>query len=193
MKRQILAYGNPILQRECHKITAEYPNITSLIEEMWEIMNGANGCGLSAPQIGINKKLFIVDSKTTFDLLDEKHRKIYFDENDNGIMESFVNATIMERSKETWEDEEGCLSIPGIFKPVTRNWKIVVEYYDENLKQKIKTFSGTTARMIQHEYDHTEGILFIDYLKPLTRRLIESKLKKIKKGNIQLKYPMKFV
>ena len=108
-------------------------------------------------------------------------------------METFINAKIIQRSEELWEDEEGCLSIPNLFYKVKRNWAITIEYYNRNFKKQIRTFSGTTARMIQHEYDHTEGVLYLDYLKPLTKRLMASKLQKILKGQIVPTYPMNFI
>ena len=193
MKRPILAYGHSILKQKCNDIEKNYPELDKLIADMWETMKNANGCGLASPQIGLPIRLFVVDSKTTFENLDEADREIYFDKDDKGIMETFINAKIIERSAELWEDEEGCLSIPNLSQKVKRPWTISIEYYNKDFDFQTKTFSGTTARMIQHEYDHTEGILYLDYLKPLTRRLMESKLKKIAKGQIKAKYPIKFV
>ena len=193
MKRAILAYGHSILKQKCNDIEKDYPELDKLIADMWETMKNANGCGLASPQIGLPIRLFIVDSQTTFENLDEADRKIYFEKDDKGIMETFINAKIIERSEEFWEDEEGCLSIPNLSQPIKRNWTITIEYCNKNFEQQTKTFSGTTARMIQHEYDHTEGILYLDYLKPLTKKLIERKLKSIVKGQIQTKYPMRFV
>ncbi|TZF83262.1 peptide deformylase [Pedobacter sp. BS3] len=193
MKRQILAYGHPILKQKCKDIEPSYPKLNNLIADMWETMNNANGCGLAASQIGLPIKLFVVDSKTTFENLEEQDRQTYFGKEDNGITETFINAKILERSEETREDEEGCLSIPGLSQKVSRNWTIKIEYFNKDFEKHTKTFSGTTARMIQHEYDHTEGILYLDYLKPLTKKLIASKLKQITKGQIKPEYPMKFV
>src|SRR5690606_25739917 len=130
---------------------------------------------------------------TTFENLTVQEQRAIFDKNDNGIMETFINARIIERSEEVWEDEEGCLSIPNLSQKVQRPWSIVVEYYNKDFEPKTKSFGGTTARMIQHEYDHTQGILYLHYLKPLTRKLMESKLKKIKRGQIEPAYPMKFI
>ena len=193
MKRPILAYGHSILKQKCNDIEKNYPELDKLIADMWETMKNANGCGLASPQIGLPIRLFVVDSKTTFENLDEADREIYFDKDDKGIMETFINAKIIERSAELWEDEEGCLSIPNLSQKVKRPWTISIEYYNKDFDFQTKTFSGTTARMIQPEYDHTEGILYLDYLKPLTRRLMESKLKKIANGQIKTKYPIKFV
>ena len=193
MKRAILAYGHHILKQKCNDIEKDYPELDKLIADMWETMENANGCGLASPQIGLPIRLFIVDSKSTFDNLGEEDRKFYFPQDDKGIMETFINAKIIQRSEELWEDEEGCLSIPNLFYKVKRNWAITIEYYNRNFKKQIRTFSGTTARMIQHEYDHTEGVLYLDYLKPLTKRLMASKLQKILKGQIVPAYPMNFI
>lgn len=193
MKQPILAYGHPILKQKCKNIGKGFPNLEQLTADMWETMHNANGCGLAASQIGKTINLFVVDSKTTFDNLDELNRKVYFEKDDHGIMETFINAKITNRSEKTWEDEEGCLSIPNLSYTVKRNLKITIEYFNRDFELQTKIFSGTTARMIQHEYDHTQGVLYLDYLKPLTKRLIESKLRKIVKGKISTKYPMKFV
>ncbi len=193
MKRSILAYGHHILKQKCNDIEKDYPELDKLIADMWETMENANGCGLASPQIGLPIRLFIVDSKSTFDNLGEEDRKFYFPQDDKGIMETFINANIIQRSEKLWEDEEGCLSIPNLFYKVKRNWAITIEYYNRNFEKQIRTFSGTTARMIQHEYDHTEGVLFLDYLKPLTKRLVASKLQKILKGQIVPAYPMNFI
>lgn len=193
MKRAILAYGHHILKQKCNDIEKDYPELDKLIADMWETMENANGCGLASPQIGLPIRLFIVDSKSTFDNLGEGDRKFYFPQDDKGIMETFINAKIIQRSEELWDDEEGCLSIPNLFYKVKRNWAITIEYYNRNFEKQIRTFSGTTARMIQHEYDHTEGVLYLDYLKPLTKRLMASKLQKILKGQIVPAYPMNFI
>ena len=193
MRRLILAYGHSILKQKCSDIEATYPELDKLISDMWETMKNANGCGLAAPQIGLPVKLFIVDSKTTFENLTVREQQEVFEKNDSGIMETFINAKIIEHSEEIWEDEEGCLSIPNLAQKVVRPWSIVVEYYNKDFEPKTKTFGGATARMIQHEYDHTQGILYLDYLKPLTKKLMESKLKKIKRGQIEPAYPMKFI
>ena len=193
MKRDILAYGHSILKQPCNYIESDYPGLDNLITDMWETMKNANGCGLASPQIGLPVRLFIVDSKTTFENLNEQYRQVYFDNNDCGIRETFINAKIIERSEPLWEDEEGCLSIPNLLQPIKRPWAVTIAYYNKDFEQQVRTFSGTTARMIQNEYDHTEGILYLDYLKPLTKKLIAAKLKKIVKGKIKTMYPMKFV
>lgn len=192
MIRPILAYGNSELRQVCKEIGKDFPGLEELICDMWETMKNANGCGLAAPQIGLPIRLFVVDSKTTFENLHEKERKAYFPEDDYGIKETFINARIIERSDELWDEDEGCLSIPDLSQRVKRPWTITIEYLDKDFRPHLKTFSGSTARMIQHEYDHTQGILYLDYLKPMTRTLMEGKLKKVIKGKIQPEYPMKF-
>lgn len=192
MKLPILAYGHRILKQKCQDINKEYPGLEELIKDMWETMQNASGCGLAAPQIGKSIRLFVVDSRTTYDNLEEPDKRTYFDKGDKGIMETFINTDIIKRSEKIWEDDEGCLSIPNLSQRVKRHWAITVEYFDQNFERHIRTFSGATARMIQHEYDHTEGILYLDYLKPLTKKLMESKLKKITRGQVQASYPIKF-
>ncbi len=160
---------------------------------MWETMHRANGCGLAAPQIGQPLKLFIVDSTAIYKLMDAEKRETYFEASDKGITETFINAGIIDYSDEEWEDDEGCFSIPGLSQKVKRARTITIRYLDKDLKPQTRTFSGTTARIIQHEYDHTKGILFLDYLKPLTKKLMASKLKKIQNGQTGTFYPMKFL
>jgi len=193
MRLSILSLGHKILKERCENINPDYPNLGQLIADMWETMQNANGCGLAASQVGQPIRLFIVDSKSTYENLDETERQEYFDTNDTGIMETFINAHIIERSERCWEDNEGCLSIPDLSQSVKRPWSITIEYVTPDFKKQTRTFSGTTARMIQHEYDHTDGILYLDHLKPLTKRLMESKLKQIIKGQIKTKYQMKFI
>ncbi|QNL50223.1 peptide deformylase [Olivibacter sp. SDN3] len=193
MKLPILAYGHRILKQKCESIDRKYPNLEQIIRDMWETVQNANGCGLAASQIGQAIRLFVVDSKTTYENLEEVGRQTFFDENDKGIRETFINANVIERSCGFWEDDEGCLSIPNLSQKVKRNWTVTIEYYNQDFEKQTQTFSGTTARMIQHEYDHTEGILYVDYLKPLTKQLVAPKLKKIAKGQIKASYPMKFI
>lgn len=193
MRLPILSLGHRILKEKCEDISPDYLNLDKLISEMWETMQNANGCGLAAPQIGLPIRLFIVDSKSIYENLEESDKQTCYETNDKGIMETFVNAKIIERSDRCWEDDEGCLSIPDLFQLVKRPWTIKIEYYSPDFVKQVRTYSGATARVIQHEYDHTDGILFIDHLKPLTKRLLESKLRRIMKGQIKTKYPMRFI
>jgi peptide deformylase len=193
MRLQIMSLGHQILKEKCKHIDSDYPYIDNLIRDMWETMQNASGCGLAASQVGHPIRLFIVDSKSTYENLEETERKTYFENGDKGIMETFINANIIDRSERYWENEEGCLSIPDLSQSVKRPWTITIEYYNQNFEKQIRTFSGSTARTIQHEYDHTDGVLYLDHLIPLTKRLLESKLKRIIKGQIKPKYPMKFI
>ncbi|MFT3823187.1 MAG: peptide deformylase [Chitinophagaceae bacterium] len=188
----IVAYGHSILRQNCSDIDEQYPHLQQLIDDMWQTMYGAKGCGLAAPQVNYPVKIFIIDSLQTYKNFSPQEREDFFD-GDEGIQETFINARIIDTSYKTWFDEEGCLSIPALAAEIERPWSITIEYLDRNFQPQSKVFSGATARMIQHEYDHTEGILYLDYLKPLKRTLMKTKLDKIVKGKIKAAYPMAFV
>lgn len=192
MKLLILSYGYRILTQVCDNINSDYPNLERLIYDMWETMENANGSGLAAPQVGQAIRLFVVDSQTTYENLGAQDRKTYFDVDDVGIRETFINAKIISYSEKCWDDTEGCLSIPNLFQHIKRPWSITIEYYNAEFEKLTRMFKGTTARVIQHEYDHTDGVLYIDHLNPLAKKLIESRLKRIKRGQIKTGYPMRF-
>lgn len=178
----ITHYGNPVLRKECEPITRDYPGIEKLIDNMWDTLSKADGCGLAAPQVNHPICLFIVNSKDLFLEMDNDLRSTYFEENDKGIKEVFINSLIINYNQERiWTADEGCLSIPGMFEPVARPWQITIEYFDRNFEKQVRTFSGQTARIIQHEYDHTLGKLYIDYLNPLRKQLIRNKLNRLLK------------
>ncbi len=179
----IFAYGQPVLRKEADDISADYPKLNELIANMWETMYHAQGVGLAAPQIGLSIRLFLVD---TVQVQDEGKE-------DLGIKKAFINAEILEEEGKEWAYEEGCLSIPDIRADVSRQAKIKIKYFDENFKEHIEEFEGMNARVIQHEYDHIEGILFTDYLSPLKKRLLKRRLEKIRKGAISADYNMAFV
>lgn len=185
----IFTYGHKILREKCSNIEPNYRDLQVLISDMWATMENAHGCGLAASQIGLPLNLFIVDSESTFDALDSNDRSRFFSADDKGIQETFINASIVWKSGETWEDDEGCLSIPTLSGRVPRNWSIEIVYYDERFQLHQRRFHGVTARMIQHEYDHTRGILYLDHLNPLSRRLMRSSLRRIEKGIIRAPYP----
>jgi peptide deformylase len=187
----IVSYGNSILKKKCKNIEEEYPDLKKLIDNMWETLYSASGCGLAAPQINHSIKLFIVDTKTTYDNMKDDEREEYFS-GDTGIVKEFINAKIIERSMKTHVEKEGCLSIPSLNEKVERPWSIIIEYYDVNFRKKKKVFSGYTARAIQHEYDHTEGILYIDHLKPARQKALGEKLQNISVGDVEVDYKMKF-
>lgn len=191
MKLAILAYGNKKLTVDCEPIEKNTAELSTLIDSMWETMEGAYGCGLAAPQIGEVKQLFVVDSIVMYENAEDDERKTNFVDGDMGMRETFINARIIGKSDETWDELEGCLSIPDIFKRVTRPWSITIEYLDRDFKPHTKTFYGTTARIIQHEYDHTRGVLFTDRLSSLAKKLISTKLNKIMTGKVFTDYKMK--
>lgn len=185
----ILAYGDPILRKETQNIDKDYPNLDVVIENMFETMYAARGIGLAAPQVGLPIRLFIVDATPFEDDEDFTEEEREFMANFKKV---FINAQIIEESGDEWAFNEGCLSIPDVREDVFRQPEIVIEYEDENFKKYKDTYSGVIARIIQHEYDHIEGILFTDKLSPLKKRLIKSKLTNISKGTINVEYKMRF-
>lgn len=187
----IVAYGSPILRKISNDITPDYPQLSKLIADMWETMYASNGVGLAAPQINRDIRLFVVDSEQIFKNLDEEDEGKYSDA--PGAKRVFINARIKDLDGEEWSYNEGCLSIPKIREDVNRRQVVILEYMDENFEQHVETFHGITARIILHEYDHIEGKLFIDYIKPLKRKLMQRKLSDISKGKIRVDYKMSFV
>ena len=186
----IVAYGAPILRTVSKDITPDYPDLQKLIADMWETLYASNGVGLAAPQINRDIRLFLVDSTQVFDNQDDDEKGRYPDE--PGIKQVFINAHIKTLNGEEWAYNEGCLSIPKIREDIVRNETVTLEYVDENFQPHTETFRGITARIILHEYDHIEGKLFIDYLKPLKRKLLKGKLDDITKGKIKVDYKMVF-
>ncbi len=185
----IVAYGAPVLRSVAEEIDPDYPGLTKLIEDMWETMYSSNGVGLAAPQINRNIRLFVVDSEQVFANQEEDDEK-YPDE--PGIKQVFINARVLDVGGGEWIYNEGCLSIPKIREDISRGRDVTVEYQDENFETFTKTFSGITGRIILHEYDHIEGKLFIDYLKPLRRKMLKGKLDDISKGKVKVDYRMSF-
>lgn len=186
----IVAYGNPVLRKVADEIDAGYPGLQTLIENMWETMYNSNGVGLAAPQVNKPIRLFVVDSTQIIDNLEDDEKDLY--PGDEGIKQVFINAHVDELDGEPWLYNEGCLSIPKIREDVKRHETVTITFDDENFQQHTKTFSGITARIILHEYDHIEGKLFIDHLTPLKRKLLKSKLNDISKGKIKVDYRMAF-
>lgn len=179
----IYIYGQPVLKRKAEKITADFKDLGTLIANMWETMYEAKGVGLAAPQIGQSIRLFLVDTKQIED--EEKSLK--------GIRQVFINAQKIEEDGDLWEYEEGCLSIPQIRADVERPEMIRLRYLDENFVSHETVFDGVNARVIQHEYDHIEGILFTERIKPIKRRLIRRKLENMRKGVIDADYPVRVI
>lgn len=185
----IVAYGDPVLRKETQEIDKEHPQLEALIENMFETMYDARGIGLAAPQVGESLRLFIVDA-TPFgddeDLLEEERNLAAT------FKKVFINPKIVQEEGDEWAFNEGCLSIPDVREDVFRQPEITIEYEDENFKKHRETFNGIVARIIQHEYDHIEGILFTDKLSPLKKRLIKGKLANISKGKVNVDYRMRF-
>lgn len=192
----IVAYGDPVLKKHAGEITKEYPDLKALIANMFETMYEASGVGLAAPQIGRDIRLFIADGEPfAEDDEDEEGNPIEPDPRAVGIenfKQVFINPTIVEESGEEWSFREGCLSIPKVREDVFRKEKIRITYYDENWQFKDEYYDGYAARIIQHEYDHIEGILFTDLLSSIKKKLISNKLQKISKGEVRVDYKMKF-
>jgi peptide deformylase len=179
----IYAYGQPVLKKEAEEIGPDYPDLKELIDNMWETMEHAEGIGLAAPQVGLSIRLFIIDTT-----LLQKEGK----EDIEGIKQVFINAEVVEEEGKEWAYEEGCLSIPDVRGDVERPETITLRYMDENFEEHVRTFTGMNARVIQHEYDHIDGVLFIEHLKPIKKRLVKRKLEHIRKGKIEVDYKMKF-
>ncbi|MEP6596993.1 MAG: peptide deformylase [Ginsengibacter sp.] len=186
----IVAYGSPVLRKVGKDITPDYPELNKLIEDMWETMYNSKGVGLAAPQVNKDIRLFIIDSVQIIEGLDEEEVKDY--PNDKGYKGVFINAKISSLNGEEWAYNEGCLSIPKVREDIYRKEKVVIDFVDELFQPHTKIFNGITARVVLHEYDHIEGKLFIDYLKPLKRKLLKRRLNDISKGNISVDYKMTF-
>ncbi len=186
----IVAYGTPVLRSVCKDITPDYPGLATFIEDMWETMYYSNGVGLAAPQVNRDIRLFVVDSTQIFNNLEEDQKDKYPDR--PGVKQVFINAHLEELDGEEWSYNEGCLSIPKIREDIIRNEQVTLSYVDENFQPRLQTFNGLSARVILHEYDHIEGKLFIDYLKPLKRKLLKGKLDDISRGKISVDYKMVF-
>ena len=176
----VVAFGDPVLRKVAEDITPDYPQLKELVANLFETMDVADGVGLAAPQIGLPIRLFVVD----LEIVDEVKYK--------GYRKAFINAHIINESEETSLVEEGCLSIPKIRAQVARPEKIQMRYFDENFVEHTEWFDDFLARVIQHEYDHIEGILFVDHLSPFKKNLLKKKLDLISTGNINVSYKMKF-
>ena len=186
----IVAYGSPILRKISSDIKPDYPGLEKLIADMWETMYNSNGVGLAAPQINKEIRLFVMDSEQIFENQEDDEKGVYPDE--PGFKGVFINAHITKLDGKEWVYNEGCLSIPKIREDIMRNEIVTLNYVDENFKPHTKTFNGITGRVLLHEYDHTDGKLFIDYIKPLKRTLMKRKLDDISKGKIKVDYRMVF-
>lgn len=189
----IVVYGDPVLRKKGVEIDKDYENLPKLIDDMYETMYQAKGVGLAAPQIGKAIRLFVVDA-SPFAEVDEDEEPEFTEEElkqMNGFKKTFINATILNEEGEEWKFNEGCLSIPKIREDVLRKPHVTIEYMDEHFKKHKETYTGVIARVIQHEYDHIEGVLFTDKISPFKRKLISGKLTDISKGKYKADYKTK--
>lgn len=185
----ILPYGNPILKAKALEINKSYPKLKDLIKNMWDTMYSANGVGLAAPQIGLSIRIFVID---TFPFSEQEELSKKESMELSSFKKVFINPKIIEENGKDWDFNEGCLSIPDIREDISRKESIKINFLDENFVSKNLILSGIKARVVQHEYDHLEGILFTDYLSPLKKRILKKKLYNISKGKIKTDYLMKF-
>lgn len=178
----IVAFGSPILRNKCKDIDADYPDLDILLFDMWETMYNASGVGLAAPQINKSIRLFLIDTASFVD-----------DSNSEEVVKKvFINPKIIDQRGDDWIFNEGCLSIPDIREDVIRKSSITISYFDENFKKHIDVFDGLVARVIQHEYDHINGVLFTDKISPLRKKMIKGKLIDVSKGNVDVNYKLRF-
>ncbi len=185
----IIGYGDPVLRQIGTDISPDYPNLSELIANMYDTMSNAFGVGLAAPQIGLAIRLFVVNTEPfseSDDLSLEEQTQL------KGFKKTFINPKMIVEEGEEWGFNEGCLSIPDVREDVFRHEKITIEYFDENFNKKTEVYSGMIARVIQHEYDHIEGILFTDLISSLKKQLIKKKLQNIMDGKARPDYRMKF-
>jgi peptide deformylase len=179
----IYAFGQPILKKVCEDITPDYPNLDKLIADMWDTMYDAQGVGLAAPQIGLGIRLFVIDT-------------VQLEKDDNptfkGFKRVFINAQKVEETGSKWSYEEGCLSVPNIRGEVFRQPNLKIRFLNAQFEGETMTLDGVNARVVQHEYDHIQGIMFTDHMNPVKRTLIRHKLEKIRVGKIKTEYKMKF-
>ena len=185
----IVGYGDPVLRKVGEDIAADYPNLKELIFNMFDTMYNAYGIGLAAPQVGLPIRLFVIDMvpfSDDEDMSPEEQQKL------KTCKKAFINAKILKEEGELWSFNEGCLSIPNVREDVSRHERITVQYQDEDFNIHTEVFDGLTARVIQHEYDHIEGVLFTDHLSPLKKKLLLKRLGNITQGAIQVDYKMSF-
>lgn len=177
----IVAYGDPVLKRVAEPIE-KGTDIKKLVADLYETMYNASGVGLAAPQVGLSMRLFVTDGSP----MDEDDQVL------QSFKKVFVNPTILEETGTEWAFEEGCLSIPGIRADVNRPPKVKIHYFDENWNEHTEEFEGLPARIIQHEYDHLQGVLFVDKISAMKKRLIQSKLSDISRGKARADYRLRF-
>ena len=186
----IYAYGHSVLKQKAKPVDQSFPKLNKLIDDMWETMEGSNGIGLAAPQIGKSLQLFVVDTRSLFN--SDSDTEEFKDTHLRDFRQVFLNPIILNESGELFTFTEGCLSIPDVREDVVRYSEIEIQYFDQNFIKYKKKFDGLIARVVQHEYDHIQGILFTDLLSSFKKRILKGKLKNIAKGNCQVDYLMKF-
>jgi peptide deformylase len=186
----IVGYGDPVLRKLCDEVTKDYANLDQTIIDMYETMYNANGVGLAAPQVGLPIRIFIVDTEPFSESEDLSKKE---SEQLKVFKQTFINAKMIKEEGAEWVFNEGCLSIPDVREDVYRKEKITIEYFDENFNKKTEVYEGLIARVIQHEYDHIEGILFTDKISTLKKTLIKKKLQNIMEGKARPDYRMKFI
>ncbi len=186
----IVAYGHPVLRKVAADITPDFPQLDKLIENMWETMYASNGVGLAAPQVNKDIRLFIIDTEQIFKNMEDEEKADYPE--DSGRKAVFINSRITELDGDEWLYNEGCLSIPKIREDIYRQESVTLSFLDQYFVLQTQTFTGITARVILHEYDHVEGKLFIDHISPLKRKLMKGKLTDISKGKVNVDYKMLF-
>lgn len=186
----VVAYGHPVLRKICDDISADHPHLEILIADMWETMYHSHGMGLAAPQINKSIRLFVIDTEQVYNSREENEKDAF--EGEKGIKKVFINAYIKERSGNEWTCDEGCLSLPGFREEVTRENIITISYCDADFVQKTESYRGLNARVIQHEYDHIEGKLFIDRIPLIKKKLLKKKLDDISAGRVKPGYKMLF-
>ncbi len=183
----IVAYGHSVLKKVAVDVDINDPELPTLLENMWETMYNAEGVGIAAPQIGKSLRIFVIDASPFAEGESPEEAAVL-----KNFKKVFINAEIIEENGESWSFKEGCLSIPGVNEKISRKSEVTIKYLDENFKEQQETYTGLAARVIQHEYDHIEGVLFTDKISSLKKKLIQSKLTNISKGNIPQGYPMIF-
>lgn len=175
----VTVFGDPVLRKIAEPISSDFPNLKEFIQNMFDTMYNSDGVGLAAPQVSQAIRIFVIDSSTD----DEDEQP--------GIKKAFINPVILEKSGDEWVMNEGCLSLPEIREDVVRPETVKIKYLDEEFNEHTEVYHGFTSRVIQHEYDHLEGIMFVDYLNPLKKRILKNKLTAISKGKIIPKYRIK--
>lgn len=185
----IIGYGDPVLRKVCEDITPDYPNLKETIANMFDTMYNAYGLGLAAPQVALPIRLFVIDTEPLSDNDDLSEAEL---DKLKNFKQVFINAKILKEEGEEWCFNEGCLSIPDVREDVYRKEKVTIEYFDENFNKKTDVFDGLIARVIQHEYDHIEGVLFTDKIAMLKKTLIKKKLQNIMDGKARPDYKMRF-